>query len=1048
MKTNLERACLVSFGVGCLLVIVATNVGLSQVQLSIQSGVQLSWPTATNSTYQLQSSSDPVTTWTNLLTAIGTGTTNTFYDPYPNGARSYQVLEIIPGTPASSSIPTNGGFEFGSGSTAANWTLDTAVGGPVYGVRTNDSPHGGSFNFQIRLASIGAGPVVQFNQAGIPVTGGTTYPFTFFAKALTGSTGYTAEWRILWNAGGDTGYHAYTPGNNVYTSISNSVVAPASATSATIYFHFAGAAITNQSATIDIDDVALGSGSSPGSPTVTNVLPVAVLPLATISWPSVADVQYFRETSTNLTASWNTNFPVIVGDGSIKSFTSPMTNTAMFFRLRIPASGVLPPTSLHQVSSGSTNAIGVAWTASLSPGVTGYRILYGAINGSTTNSTDLGLVTSAVISGLTSGQTYFVSVVTLSSSGQSNPADATITAQPDTDDGIVPLFDALTQLEPDTTVDTPTALITYLGDRARDRHAREADFHIYDHYLSWYWEDRTIAIEIVDQVAKGGTGITVNYQTLIPLSAPEFRAFFLGVTTVAQYNGNYSAPLIGPNLYSVTLTNKMPENRPLIIGDRMELEISQFLQSPAHGRNNYYGTAILYVVGQGIVPWQAGVINDPPQVNAALDSTPLPTNAWLGGKTTLPYQYSNEPEHRFKQLAGNIAPTNSQPFMLGRRLHHTDFGDGAHSEPDNPIFAEQVGKLGPKFINRSCVSCHVNNGRALPPGIGVPMLQSVVHVGADANGAPHPTLVSVLQPQSTSGPNEGNVTISSYTTINGQYGDSTPYTLQKPNYSFSGTAPAFYSVRIAPQLVGMGLLEAVSEGSIEALADPNDSDADGISGRVRIVTDPEDAQTRLGRFTYRGGRARISHQIAAALNTDMGATTSIFPILDGDTTGGTPELSDDDLAKWTKYVALLGVSARRDLTNSLAIQGQALFGSASCWKCHTPTLTTSPYHPHAELRNQTIHPYTDLLLHDMGAGLADNMGEGDATGSEWRTSPLWSIGLTPGVSGGEAYLHDGRARTLEEAILWHGGEAEASKEAFRNMSAAERAALIAFLKSL
>jgi CxxC motif-containing protein (DUF1111 family) len=507
--------------------------------------------------------------------------------------------------------------------------------------------------------------------------------------------------------------------------------------------------------------------------------------------------------------------------------------------------------------------------------------------------------------------------------------------------------------------------------------------------------------------------------------------------------------LIGPNLYSKIVTNKLPENRLIQVGDRMEIEISQFMQSPAHGSlQNYYGTAILYVVGGGIVPWQAGVTNDPPQVNAALDSTPLPTNAWLGGKTTLPYQYSNEPQHRFKQLAGNIAPTNSQPFMLGRRLHHTDFGDGTHSEPNNPVYTEQVGKLGPKFINRSCVSCHVNNGRALPPGIGVPMTQSVVHVGSDANGTPYPTLGSVLQPQSTSGPNEGNVTISSYTTINGTYGDSTPYTLQKPNYSFSGTIPAFYSVRIAPQLVGLGLLEAVSESTIEALADPDDADADGISGRVRTVTDPETGLLRLGRFTYRGARARVSHQIAGALNTDMGVTTSVFPILDGDTTGGTPEVSDADLAIWTKYVALLGVGARRDLTNSLAIQGQALFGSASCWKCHTPTLTTSPYHPAAELRNQTIHPYTDLLLHDMGAGLADNMGEGNATGSEWRTSPLWSIGLTPGVSGGEAYLHDGRARSLEEAILWHSGEAEASKEAFRTMSAADRAALIAFLKSL
>jgi CxxC motif-containing protein (DUF1111 family) len=214
------------------------------------------------------------------------------------------------------------------------------------------------------------------------------------------------------------------------------------------------------------------------------------------------------------------------------------------------------------------------------------------------------------------------------------------------------------------------------------------------------------------------------------------------------------------------------------------------------------------------------------------------------------------------------------------------------------------------------------------------------------------------------------------------------------------------------------------------------------------VIDPETGLLRLGRFTYRGGRATVMHQVASALNTDMGVTTSIFPILDGDTSSGPVEIAEGDLTNWTKYVSLLGVSARRDLTSSLTATGQALFGSASCWKCHTPTLQTSPYHPYAELRNQTIHPYTDLLLHDMGAGLADNMGEGNATGSEWRTSPLWNIGLTADVSLGEAYLHDGRARSLEEAILWHGGEAEASKEAFRNMSAAERAALIAFLKSL
>ena len=150
----------------------------------------------------------------------------------------------------------------------------------------------------------------------------------------------------------------------------------------------------------------------------------------------------------------------------------------------------------------------------------------------------------------------------------------------------------------------------------------------------------------------------------------------------------------------------------------------------------------------------------------------------------------------------------------------------------------------------------------------------------------------------------------------------------------------------------------------------------------------------------------------------MGITTSVYPNLDGETNSGPPEISSAELDLMTRYVELLGVAAKRDLTNAQAIQGEQLFTSANCVKCHVTTLTTSPYHPMTELRNQTIHPYTDLLLHDMGPGLADNLGDDAATGSEWRTPPLWSIGLTAGVSGGEAYLHDGRARSLEEAILF------------------------------
>ena len=137
-----------------------------------------------------------------------------------------------------------------------------------------------------------------------------------------------------------------------------------------------------------------------------------------------------------------------------------------------------------------------------------------------------------------------------------------------------------------------------------------------------------------------------------------------------------------------------------------------------------------------------------------------------------------------------------------------------------------------------------------------------------------------------------------------------------------------------------------------------------------------------------------------------------------------------------------------DLADPQALRGEQVFTTSQCVKCHTPDMATSPNHPMTELRSQTIHPYTDLLLHDMGADLADNMGEGAASGAEWRTPPLWGIGLTAGVSGGEAYLHDGRARSLEEAILWHGGEAERSKTAFQALSGADRQSLLAFLESL
>jgi CxxC motif-containing protein (DUF1111 family) len=926
--------------------------------LDIQKGVELSWPTSSGASYQLQWSPNPggAGPWSDLGAELpGTGATQS-YQEFTNGAQLYyQVVETIPETPGFSSVIVNGGFESGTGSSADSWL----AGGSQAPVRTDSDAKAGTYSIRSKVLNTTSGAnTASFEQrlstVGSSVTAGETYVLSWQAKQVSAVGSYVQQYDLQWlNSSGavisSTGLQPFSGGNGIWSAVPiPPLVAPAGATDARIFFRFVTGAISGDEGEVFIDEVALSTGGAP-IPGETNILAPTSTPVLKAEWESVLGVQYQPLISSDLgnSSPWNPVNGPIVGDGGFQSVTVPFTSSPVFMTVQYP----------DEVSL-----------------------------------------------------------------------------------DVIPLFNPSTTLEPETTVDTPTALITYVGDRARDRHAREDQFQAYDHYLSWYWEQRTVSIEIIDRVAKGGSDITVNYTTLNPLSAPEFRAFFYGLTTEGQYHFNLLAPLVGPNTYSATVPIKLPENRPLQIGDLMEIEISMFLAAPTNGRSNYYGTAILYKVGEGIVPWQG--------VGSRLDSIPIPLEGRLGGQTTNHYQYSNEPDNVFKQMAGNVAPVSAQPFMLGRRLHHTDFGDGSHSEPGNPIYTQQVGKLGPKFIAQSCVDCHTNNGRGLPSAVGTPIFSSVIKVGNDAAGSPHPVLGKVIQPQATSGLPETGVSISDYTIINGTYGDGAPYSLRKPNYSFTGTVPEYFSVRAPQQLIGLGLLEAVSEETIFALADPDDIDEDGISGRANIVIDPETGENRLGRFTHKAAKARIDHQIAAALNNDMGVTTSLFPVLDGESSGGAPELSDAELENMMRYVAVLGVSARRDLTDPEALNGEVLFNSAGCIDCHTPQLTTSPYHPFAELRNQTIHPFTDLLLHDMGPGLADNMGEAGATGAEWRTAPLWNIGHTAGVSGGEAYLHDGRARTLQEAILWHGGEAETSKEAFRTMSSTERSALIKYLKSL
>jgi len=623
----------------------------------------------------------------------------------------------------------------------------------------------------------------------------------------------------------------------------------------------------------------------------------------------------------------------------------------------------------------------------------------------------------------------------------------------------VDLFDENTDLARPVLEDVGYDLITRFGDRGRDRHAREDVFAAYDHYLSHYWEFRTVSVEIVDTVGRDPLGgeVTFNVTSEFKLEdlQAELRFFYRGLNTVAEYHNNGVMTPIDDLHYTRSVSVHGATGQPLAVGDHMEFELSQFLDGSVEaigGRANYYGTTYLYVIGEGLMPWQANTVfgTDLCPCDGEI-STPVPEVGWLGGRMTLPYQYSNEPRDHFMQMATNLAGDNAQPFVLGRRLVHTDFHDGTHSENqyengefiDNPLFAEQVGKLGPHYAERSCDACHVQNTRALPVETGEPLTPYVIRVGG-ADGSPLPEMGAFLQAGQALGVDEGSVILQGWA----EEGD-----LRRPVYQFSGDVPDQFSVRIAPQLVGMALLEAIPEASIVALADPSDIDGDGISGRIHAVTDPETGDVRLGRFGYKAGQATVRHQVAGALNADMGVMTSVYPEPDcgSDQVDCGPsgsELDDADLEHLTAYVSLLGIRPRRDLESASTLAGEALFGTTGCTACHVPTFQTSPHAPHAEVRDQTIHPYTDLLLHDMGPGLADTLDEGDAAGTEWRTAPLWSIGLTSEVNQGEAFLHDGRARTLDEAIRWHGGEAQAANDAYQALSEADRDDVLTFLRSL
>jgi CxxC motif-containing protein (DUF1111 family) len=272
------------------------------------------------------------------------------------------------------------------------------------------------------------------------------------------------------------------------------------------------------------------------------------------------------------------------------------------------------------------------------------------------------------------------------------------------------------------------------------------------------------------------------------------------------------------------------------------------------------------------------------------------------------------------------------------------------------------------------------------------------------------------------------------------------------------------SPRIAPPMIGLGLIEQIEPADILALADPEDADEDGISGKASMARDPETGSLTLARFGWKATVPTIKSQTAEAFAGDIGISTPLVTDAFGECSIaqqacrdapsgvqerlGEVEAPDPILDLVTFYSQNLAVPARRDVDDPAVLQGKQLFYGAGCASCHTPKFVTSRKAPDKAQRFQLIWPYSDFLLHDMGEGLADGRPVGDADGSEWRTQPLWGIGLTGTVNGHTFFLHDGRARNLAEAILWHGGEGQAARDAYAAMATADRDALHAFLESL
>jgi len=438
--------------------------------------------------------------------------------------------------------------------------------------------------------------------------------------------------------------------------------------------------------------------------------------------------------------------------------------------------------------------------------------------------------------------------------------------------------------------------------------------------------------------------------------------------------------------------------------------------------------------------------------DAVYEPTPeLQERLYAGGETTVFLASSNA----FSTPAANLS---------GSRLDFHLDGDFQFETVFVTAPATVNSGVGPIFNNSSCIGCHPKDGRsAFPSDInalsGFFFRASMPGLGANNAPIPVPGFGEQIQNQAIFGYQPEAKFQVSFSPIVETFADGTKVTLQKPNYSLTDTyipfpSEAVISPRLASPVFGLGLLEAIPEYYILQNEDVHDLDGDGISGKANYVFDPVSGETKLGRFGWKANTATIMEQCAGAYVHDMGVTNPLFPIETGfgqsngdDGLEDDAEISQDLLDEITFYCQTLGVPAPRNINDDSVKRGAALFNELQCAKCHIPKMISGDF-PVAAVANQTFFPYTDMLLHDMGEGLADNRPDFLANGREWRTKALWGIGLTQVVNGHTNFLHDGRAKNITEAILWHGGEAENAKNNFKNLTVSQRDDLLKFMNSL